>query len=306
MPNAWDIGSAALFAALGFDAIATTSGGFAATRGRLDGAMTKDEVLAHAGELAGAVDVPVSADLENCFAHDPEGVAATIAAAIDAGLAGGSVEDFTGNRDDPIYGLAEATDRVRAAAEAAHSGPVPFVLTARAENYLHGRADLQDTIRRLQAYQEAGADVLFAPRVVEPGELRQLLSAVDLPVSVLVLPGAPTVGRTGRARRQSHLGRGSDRGRRLRRRHQRGHRAAGQWHLRVLGPGRGRPARDRGRLQSLTATVTSISTAPFRGRAATPTAERVWRPASPKTSASTRLAPSTTAGCPWKSGAEQT
>jgi len=194
MPNAWDIGSAALFASLGFEAIATTSGGFAATRGRLDGAMTKDEVLAHAGELAGAVDIPVSADLENCFAHDPEGVAATIAAAVDAGLAGGSVEDFTGNRDDPIYGLAEATDRVRAAAEAAHSGPVPFVLTARAENYLHGRADLQDTLRRLQAYQEAGADVLFAPRVVDPDELRQLLSAVDLPVSVLVVPGAPTVG----------------------------------------------------------------------------------------------------------------
>src|SRR5580692_1317456 len=103
MPNAWDIGSAALFASLGFEAIATTSGGFAATRGRLDGAMSKDEVLAHSGELARAVDVPVSADLENCFGHDPEGVAGTIAAAIDSGLAGGSVEDFTGNRDDPIY-----------------------------------------------------------------------------------------------------------------------------------------------------------------------------------------------------------
>jgi 2-methylisocitrate lyase-like PEP mutase family enzyme len=194
MPNAWDIGSAALFASLGFEAIATTSGGFAATRGRLDGAMSKDEVLAHSGELARAVDVPVSADLENCFAHDPEGVAGTIAAAIDSGLAGGSVEDFTGNRDDPIYELSEATERVRAAAEAAHAGAVPFVLTARAENYLHGRVDLQDTIARLVAYQEAGADVLFAPRVVDPGDLRQVLAAVDLPVSVLVLPGAPTVG----------------------------------------------------------------------------------------------------------------
>jgi 2-methylisocitrate lyase-like PEP mutase family enzyme len=194
MPNAWDIGSAALFASLGFEAIATTSGGFAATRGRLDGAMSKDEVLAHSGELARAVDVPVSADLENCFGHDPEGVAGTIAAAIDSGLAGGSVEDFTGNRDDPIYELAEATERVRAAAEAAHAGAVPFVLTARAENYLHGRVDLQDTIARLVAYQEAGADVLFAPRVVDPGDLRQVLAAVDLPVSVLVLPGAPTVG----------------------------------------------------------------------------------------------------------------
>ncbi len=194
MPNAWDIGSAALFAALGFEALATTSGGFAATRGRFDGDMTKDEVLTHSGELAGAVDVPVSADLENCFAHDPDGVAATISSAVDIGLAGGSVEDFTGDRDAPIYELAQATDRVRAAAEAAHAGPVPFVLTARAENYLHGREDLADTIARLQAYQEAGADILFAPRVVDPGDVRQLLSSVDRPVSVLVLPGAPTVG----------------------------------------------------------------------------------------------------------------
>jgi 2-methylisocitrate lyase-like PEP mutase family enzyme len=197
MPNAWDIGSAALFASLGFEAIATTSGGFAATRGRLDGAMTKDEVLAHSGELARAVDIPVSADLENCFAHDPAGVAATITAAVELGLAGGSVEDFTGDRDAPIYELGHAADRVRAAAEAAHAGPVPFVLTARAENYLHGRRDLAETIARLQAYQEAGADVLFAPAVVDPEDLRQLLSSVDVPVSVLVLPGAPTVGELG-------------------------------------------------------------------------------------------------------------
>jgi 2-methylisocitrate lyase-like PEP mutase family enzyme len=197
MPNAWDIGSAVLFATLGFDAIATTSGGFAATRGRPDGAMTKDEVLAHAGELSAAVNVPVSADLENCFADGPEGVAATITSAIEVGLAGGSVEDFTGDRDAPIYELGQAADRVRAAAEAAHEGPVRFVLTARAENYLHGRRDLADTIARLQAYQEAGADVLFAPAVVDEGELRQVLAAVDVPVSVLVLPGAPTVGALG-------------------------------------------------------------------------------------------------------------
>jgi 2-methylisocitrate lyase-like PEP mutase family enzyme len=197
MPNAWDIGSAALFAALGFEAIATTSGGFAATRARLDGAMTKEEVLTHSGELAGAVDIPVSADLENCFADDPEGVAATITAAVGVGLAGGSVEDFTGDRDNPIYELAQATERVRAAAEAAHAGPTNFVLTARAENYLHGHKDLADTIARLQAYQEAGADVLFAPAVVDPDELRQLLASVDVPVSVLVLPGAPTVGELG-------------------------------------------------------------------------------------------------------------
>jgi 2-methylisocitrate lyase-like PEP mutase family enzyme len=194
MPNAWDIGSAALFASLGFEALATTSGGFAATRGRLDGAMTKDEVLTHAGELAGAVDIPVSADLENCFADDPAGVAATITAAAGFGLAGGSVEDFTGERDKPIYELAHAAERVQAAAETADGN---FVVTARAENYLHGRKDLADTITRLQAYQEAGADVLFAPAVMDPGDLGQLLASVDVPVSVLVLPGAPTVGELG-------------------------------------------------------------------------------------------------------------
>ena len=193
MPNAWDIGSARLFAAIGCQAIATTSGGFAASQGRLDGAMSRDEVLEHCGRLASSVDVPVSADLENCFADDPEGVAATITAAVGEGLAGGSVEDYTRNRDDPIYELAYAVDRVRAAAEAAHAGPVPFVLTARAENYLHGREDLADTIARLQAYQEAGADVLFAPRVVDEGELGQLLAEVDRPVSVLVTPGAPSL-----------------------------------------------------------------------------------------------------------------
>ena len=193
MPNAWDIGSARLFANVGCEAIATTSGGFALTQGRLDGAMTGDEVLAHCAELSAAVDVPVSADLENCFADEPAGVAETIHRAIEQGLAGGSVEDFTRNSDDPIYELGLAADRVRAAAEAAHNGPVPFVLTARAENYLHGRVDLADTIARLQAYQEAGADVLFAPRVVDPGELQTLLAAVDRPVNVLLTPGAPPI-----------------------------------------------------------------------------------------------------------------
>ena len=193
MPNAWDVGSARLFASVGCEAIASTSGGFAASRGRLDGAMTRDEVLAHCGDLAAGVQIPVSADLENCFADDPEGVAATIAAAKEYGLAGGSVEDFTRDRDTPIYELAQAAERVRAAAEAAHAGPVRFVLTARAENYLHGKKDLSDTIARLQAYQEAGADVLFAPRVVEPAELRRLLADIDVPLSVLVTPNAPSV-----------------------------------------------------------------------------------------------------------------
>ena len=193
MPNAWDIGSAVLLASLGFEALATTSGGFAATKGRLDGAMSRDEVLDHVAELVGATALPVSADLENCFADDPDGVAATVAAAKDAGVAGCSVEDFSGVDDKPIYELAHAAARVAAAAEAAHSGSTSVVLTARAENYLHGRKDLADTIARLQAFQDAGADVLFAPRVVDPADLRQVLDAVDVPVSVLALPGAPAV-----------------------------------------------------------------------------------------------------------------
>jgi 2-methylisocitrate lyase-like PEP mutase family enzyme len=190
MPNAWDIGSAVLLASLGFEALATTSGGFAASKGRLDGTMTKDEVLDHVEELAQATHLPLSADLENCFAHDPDGVAATVAEAVETGVAGLSVEDFSGNA---IYPLDLAVERVRAAVEVAHRGPVRVVVTARAENYLHDRVDLADTIARLQAYQEAGADVLFAPRVENPAELRQLLAAVDLPVSVLAGPNAPIV-----------------------------------------------------------------------------------------------------------------
>jgi 2-methylisocitrate lyase-like PEP mutase family enzyme len=193
MPNAWDIGSAVLLASLGFEALATTSGGFAASRGRLDGSMSSDEVLDHIEDLVRATSLPLSADLENCFADDPEGVANTVRDAVDAGVAGCSVEDFSGDAADPIYELDLAAERVRAAAEAAHGGPTSVVLTARAENFIHGRPDLADTIVRLQAYQEAGADVLFAPRVEDPGDLRQLLGAVDLPVSVLATPQAPTV-----------------------------------------------------------------------------------------------------------------
>jgi 2-methylisocitrate lyase-like PEP mutase family enzyme len=193
MPNAWDVGSARLFASLGFAALATTSGGFAATLGRLDGGVTAAEALAHAAAMAAATDVPVSADLENCFADDAAGVAVTIEGAVAAGLAGCSVEDFTRKRDDPIYDLDLAAARVEAAAEAAHRGPVHLVLTARAENYLHGRPDLDDTITRLQRYQEAGADVLFAPGVVAAEDIRRLVGSVDKPVSVLALPGCPPV-----------------------------------------------------------------------------------------------------------------
>jgi 2-methylisocitrate lyase-like PEP mutase family enzyme len=194
MPNAWDIGSAVLLASLGFEALATTSGGFAASRGRLDGSMSAADVLDHVEELVAATDLPVSADLENGFAHDPDDVALTVQDAIDAGVAGFSIEDFTGNKTDPIYEIDLAADRVAAAAESAHDGSMHVVVTARCENYLHGRLDLDDTIRRLQAYEEAGADVLFAPRVDDPNELRQLIDAVDLPVSVLAGPNVPPVG----------------------------------------------------------------------------------------------------------------
>lgn len=193
MPNPWDRGSALLLASLGFEALATTSSGFAATLGRADGAVTRDEAVGHGQWIAAGTDLPVSADLENCFADDPEGVAETVRLAVAAGLAGCSVEDYAKREHDPIYDHALAAERVAAAAEAAHSGDVHLVLTARAENYLRGNPSLSDTIARLQSYQEAGADVLFAPGVTKPEEIRQLVAEVDLPLNVLPFPGTPTV-----------------------------------------------------------------------------------------------------------------
>ncbi len=192
LPNPWDAGSAKILASIGFAALATTSAGFAGTLGRLDGRVTRDEVLVHSRAICAAVDLPVSADLENCFADDPAGVAETITLAIDAGLVGGSCEDFTG-RDDGIYDAGLAVERVAAAAEAAHRGPVRFVLTARCENYLHGRNDFDGTLGRLLAYQAAGADVLYAPGMQDTDDLRRLVDAVDRPVNVLALPGTAPV-----------------------------------------------------------------------------------------------------------------
>jgi 2-methylisocitrate lyase-like PEP mutase family enzyme len=192
MPNPWDAGSAKLLASLGFPALATTSSGAAATLGRLDYSLTREEALAHAAAIVAAVEVPVSADLENCFADDPAGAASTVTAAVDAGLAGCSIEDFTGNADEQIYELAFAAERVAAAASAAHSR-TQFALTARAENYLHGRGDLADTIARLQSYGVAGADVLYAPGLTDIDDIRSLVSSVDQPVNVLVLRGGPTI-----------------------------------------------------------------------------------------------------------------
>ena len=178
---------------MGFDALATTSSGHAATSGRLDGSVSREEAIGHAAAIVAATELPVSADLENCFADDPDGVAQTIRLALAAGLAGCSIEDHTRLVDAPIYELPRAVERVAAAAEVAHGGAVHLVLTARAENYLHGRPDLADTIARLQAYQEAGADVLYAPGLSSLQDIRQLVSSVDRPVNVLVFPGVPPV-----------------------------------------------------------------------------------------------------------------
>jgi len=165
VPNAWDAGTARILGALGFRALATTSAGLAFALGRRDGAaaISREETLANARAIAEATDLPVSADLENGFAHEPQAAAATIRLAADAGVVGGSIEDSTGDPSAPIYDFDLAVERIAAAVAVARSMPFPFTLTARAENFLHGRRDVADTIRRLQAYEAAGADVLYAP-----------------------------------------------------------------------------------------------------------------------------------------------
>ncbi len=200
MPNPADQGEARVLASLGFSALATTSGGFAATLGRLDYRVSRDEAISHAAAIASSVAVPVSADLENGFGDRPDDVATTVHSAVELGLAGCSIEDFTTRADPALYGIGEATERVAAAAEAAHGGRGPgLVLTARAENYLRGHPDLADTIRRLQAFQEAGADVLYAPGLADISEINALVSAVELPVNVLLMPGGPGVTELARA-----------------------------------------------------------------------------------------------------------
>src|SRR3954470_15020105 len=192
-PNAWDVGSARILQAMGFAAIATTSSGFAATLGRGDGQVTRAEALDHCSALSAAVDIPVAADLEDCFAAEPEGVADTVRLATQTGVAGCSVEGFTRDKAAPIYDVELAAERVRAAVEAGHAGPQQLVITARAENLLHGVDDLGATIARLQAYQEAGADVLFAPGIRTLEQVRAVVSSVDRPVNVLVVAGSPSV-----------------------------------------------------------------------------------------------------------------
>jgi 2-methylisocitrate lyase-like PEP mutase family enzyme len=191
LPNPFDAGTARLLAHLGFEALATTSAGYAFTLGLPDNAVARDAMMTHIAAIASSAPLPVSGDLGNGFGDDPETVAETILLAAAAGLVGGSIEDATGNPAQPIYNKTLAVERVRAAAEAARSLPFPFTLTARAENFLHGRPDLSDTIDRLQAFQDAGADVLYAPGLSTAQEIATIVSSVDRPVNVLM--GSPTL-----------------------------------------------------------------------------------------------------------------
>ncbi len=186
IPNPWDAGSARLLASLGFEALATTSAGYAFSVGRRDSfaALGRDEILRNAASIVSACELPVSADLEDGFGASPDACAETVRLACDAGLVGGSIEDATGDPADPIYGFEASVERVRAAEEA--SKKLPFLLTARCENYLWGRAELGDTIKRLQAYSEAGADVLYAPGLKDIGDIETLCREVDKPVNVVM------------------------------------------------------------------------------------------------------------------------
>ncbi len=185
IPNPWDIGSARLLAHAGFEALATTSAGYAFSVGKTDNTIDRDEMIAHVAAIAAATDLPVNADLENGYGDSPERAAETIRLAAEAGACGGSIEDATGKVDHPIYEIARAADRIRAAVEIVRGLPFTFTLTARAENYLHGRPDIKDTIKRLQAYQEAGANVLYAPGLTTKEDIAAVVSSVDRPINVL-------------------------------------------------------------------------------------------------------------------------
>jgi 2-methylisocitrate lyase-like PEP mutase family enzyme len=195
IPNPWDAGTAKLLASLGFEALATTSLGLANALGRPDGAgvVSRDEALANCQVIAAATDLPVNADLENCFAHEPRAAAQTLLLAAEAGVVGGSIEDATGDPARPIYDFQHAVDRVQAAVEAVRRLPFPFTLTARAENLLHGRHDLDDTIKRLQAFEKAGADVLYAPGLRDLATMRTVVQSVGKPVNVVMSAGDPAI-----------------------------------------------------------------------------------------------------------------
>lgn len=186
IPNPWDIGTARLLAYVGFEALATTSAGYAFSVGQPDATVSREETLAHVAAIVSATDLPVSADLENGFGDSPESAAETIRLAAAAGLAGGSIEDLPGRAGAGPYELEHAADRIRAAAEVVRRLPFPFMLTARAENFLVGRPDLKDTIARLQAFQEAGADVLYAPGLTTRDDIASVVRSVDRPVNVIM------------------------------------------------------------------------------------------------------------------------
>jgi len=187
IPNPWDAGIARLLEHLCFEALASTSAGYAFSVGKLDGEVSRDDMIKHVGELAAATDLPVSADLENGYAEMPEAAAETIRLAADMGCVGGSIEDVTSRGGElRIYDIEFAAERVRAAVETARSLDFTFTLTARAENYIAGNPDLADTIKRLQAFQEAGADVLFAPGITSPDDIRAVVSSVDRPLNVIM------------------------------------------------------------------------------------------------------------------------
>ena len=195
IPNPWDAGTAKLLASLGFEALATTSLGLSNSLGRPDGAgvVSREEVLDNCRLIAAATDLPVNADLENGYAHEPRAAAEMIRLASEAGIVGGSIEDATGDPQSPIYDFALAVERVQAAVETSRSLPVPFVLTARAENLLHGRPDLDDTIRRLQAFEKAGADVLYAPGLRDIPTIRTVVRAVGKPLNVVMSAADPAI-----------------------------------------------------------------------------------------------------------------
>jgi 2-methylisocitrate lyase-like PEP mutase family enzyme len=187
IPNPWDVGSARALEALGFKALATTSSGFAFTLGRSDRSVTLDEVCTHVSSLASATSLPISADMENGYGAAPNAVAASIRRVAEAGAVGGSIEDW--DEESGVYPLEQAVERIAAAVEASRGLGYPFTLTARAENYVHNNPDLDDTIARLQAYEGAGADVLYAPRVQSIDEIRSICEAVSKPVNVLAHAG---------------------------------------------------------------------------------------------------------------------
>jgi 2-methylisocitrate lyase-like PEP mutase family enzyme len=193
IPNPWDTGTARLLARLGFEALATTSAGYAFSAGVPDGAVGRDAMLQHVKIIVDATDLPVSADLENGFGDSPEMCAETIRLAAATGLAGGSIEDVRPRPHSKLYSFEHAVERVRAAAEAAHVFYTPFTLTARAENFIAGNPDLKDTIRRLQAYQEAGADILYAPGLKTKDEIAAVLSSIDRPLNILMPVGGTSL-----------------------------------------------------------------------------------------------------------------